>query len=129
MVHDVGLTFGTANAMNANELGSANYERWAKTPVWKGDSGCVANIGKSATGTLDNPAISEAGRAFLARLLARLTDRQLTDLFAVARFDRRSRDPAPNLRTTPPPATIAEWVSAFKAKRAEIAGRTCRESD
>jgi len=125
MVHDVGVTFGTANAMNLSELGSANYERWTKTRVWKGDSGCVANMGKSSTGTLDNPVIGEAGRAFLAGLLAQLTDRQLADMFEVAHFDRRSRDPAPNLRETPPPATIAEWVSAFKQKRAEIAGRTC----
>jgi len=125
MVHDVGMTFGTANALNLNELGSANYERWARTRVWKDDQGCVANIGKSATGTLDRPIISEAGRAFLAKLLDQLTDRQLEEMFAVARFDQRSRDPALNQRALPPPATVAEWVHAFKDKRAEILRRTC----
>ena len=38
------------------------------------------------TGTLDKPVISEAGRAFLAGLLAQLSDAQLHDLFDVSRM-------------------------------------------
>ena len=41
------------------------------------------------TGTLGDPAISEAGRKFLADLLVQLTDQQVRDLFEVARVDRR----------------------------------------
>ena len=66
------------------------------------------------TSTLDNPSISEGGRRFLAKLLARLTDTQLHDLFTVARFTRRD-----------PSATVDDWVNAFKHKRDEIANRTC----
>jgi hypothetical protein len=50
-----------------------------------------------------------------------LTDRQLTDLFTVARIDRRSRKPG----STEPPATVDEWVTAFKQKRDTIVASRC----
>ena len=90
--------------------------------MWKDGPGCVGNIPKSLTGTLDNPSISEEGRRFLAGLLARLSDAQLHDLFKVARFDIRPRDPA---KAGSSPPTIDEWVSAFKVKRAQIDQRHC----
>jgi hypothetical protein len=122
MISDLGLTFGRANIFNQNSLGSVNFERWAKTNVWKDRDRCVANLSKSATGTLENPAISEAGRSFLADLLQQLTDRQLRDLFEVARFDQRPR--APHKENTRP-ASIDEWLAAFKQKREEILGARC----
>lgn len=128
MLNDVGLTFGRANYPNDNALGSVNFERWAKSPVWKDAKSCTADIGGSATGTLKDPVISEEGRRFLAGLLAKLTDRQLHDLFEVARFDRRSRAPHEEVdkpADKPGTATIDEWVSAFKQKRDEIASRRC----
>ena len=113
MLNDVGLTFGHANAFNRNGPGSTNFEEWSKTPVWRGTTGCVGDISKSMTGTLERPAISEAGRAFLAGLLNQLTDEQLHDLFDVARFSVRSGH------------TTDEWVTVFKRKRDEVANRTC----
>jgi len=113
MLNDVGLTFGHANTFNRNGPGSVNFEEWSKTPVWKDSSGCVGNISKSMTGTLEHPAISEAGRAFLAGLLAQLSDAQLHDLFDVSRFALRSGH------------STDEWVAAFKRKRAEVADRSC----
>ena len=47
----------------------------------------VGNIKKSPPGTSRTP-ISEAGRKFLADLLAQLSDKQITDMFAAARVDR-----------------------------------------
>jgi hypothetical protein len=82
----------------------------------------VANLSRSYSGTLKNPVISEQGRAFLANLIMQLSDKQLEDLFTVARVQLRPRWPD-NGRSGYP--TIQEWVDAFKAKRAEIAGRTC----
>jgi hypothetical protein len=82
-------------------------------------------LSKSNTGTLDNPKISEAGRKFLADLLMQLTDRQLHDLFDVARVDRRSRRPD----SAEPPATVDEWVAAFKHKRSEIVDNRCKNDD
>jgi hypothetical protein len=122
MINDLGKTFGQANALNSNDGGSVNFERWAKTRVWKDAATCVGNIERSVTGTLDRPVISEAGRAFLVELLGQLSDAQLHDLFEVARFSWRSE----GVRPDKPMVTTDQWVEAFKQKREEIAGRTCQ---
>jgi hypothetical protein len=122
LISDVGLTFGRASATNANSAASVNLTGWRQTPVWKEASGCIGNLPKSLTGTLDNPVIGEDGRRLLADQLMALTDRQLRDLFEVARVDLRLRTPGD---TSSGLATIDEWVDAFKAKRAEIVERRC----
>lgn len=121
MINDLGLTFGRANTFNANDM-AMNLARWSTTPVWKGETGCVGNLPKSFTGTLENPVISEAGRQFLANLLNQLTDEQIAALFETARVTLRLRDPQ---RARSGFATVDEWVAAFKAKRAEIDSRRC----
>ena len=113
MINDLGVTFGKATLLNRNAPSSVNFDNWSKEPVWKDVKSCVGNLSTSLTGTLDNPVISEAGRKFLADLLAQLTDVQLHDLFETARFDLRSE------------STIDDWVAVFKAKRAEITSATC----
>ncbi len=120
-VHDVGLTFGQANYFNRTVTGSVNFELWSKTPIWRDRASCVGHLAKSSTGTLGDPTISEAGRAFLAGLLDQLSDKQLHDLFEVGHVERRSRRPG----TSEPPASIDEWVNAFKQKRKEIDSTTC----
>jgi hypothetical protein len=125
MLHDVGLTFGQANAFNRTSVGSVNFDQWSKTPIWKDARACVGHLSRSNTGTLDNPKISEAGRQFLADLLVQLTDQQLHDLFDVARVDHRSRRP----NSAEPPATVEEWVAAFKHKRTEIVDNRCKTDD
>lgn len=122
MLNDVGLTFGRANEFNDAALSAVNFDRWSTTPVWKDDTGCVARLRGSISGTFEDPVIGEEGRAFLAGLLAQLTDRQLRDLFEVARVDRRSRAPHERAQA---PASIDEWVGAFKQKRDQIASRHC----
>ena len=122
MLHDVGLTFGKANTFNRTNVGSVNFAEWSTTPIWRDGNTCVGRMSKSMTGTLGDPVISDAGRQFLADLLTQLTDRQLYDLFDVARVDLRSRRPD----TTEPPARVDEWVSAFKHKREEIVSMHCK---
>jgi hypothetical protein len=122
IVHDVGLTFGHANLFNSNFTGSVNFDEWSKTPIWRDAARCEGHLGKSNTGTLENPIISEAGRKFLAGLLVQLTDTQLHDLFEVARVDRRSRKPG----SAEPSATPDEWVAAFKQKRDAILASHCQ---
>lgn len=121
MINDVGLTFGRANMFNVNGK-SMHLVEWAVTPVWKDAPGCIGNLPKSLTGTLNDPAISEEGRAFLAGLLTQLTDRQIYDLFEVARVTLRTRDPGKGRSGF---ATVEEWVDAFKQKRARIVDRRC----
>lgn len=122
MISDVGLTFGRATRSNANEPSGVNLEAWRQTPVWKDEAGCVGNLPKSFTGTLSEPAISEAGRRFLADLLMQLSDRQLADLFEAARVRLRLRSPG---KVDSGFATGADWVEAFKTKRQQIVERKC----
>src|SRR5687768_4067605 len=114
MINDLGKTFGTASMFNNDGKSAVNFKEWSKTPVWKDDAGCVAQLSKSLTGSLEHPKIGEAGRRFLSGLLSQLSDRQLRDLFEVAQFTKR--DPA---------VTVEDWVAAFKKKREDIAARTC----
>jgi hypothetical protein len=118
LVSDFGQTFGRANVYNRDTPGSVNFDRWSATPVWKDPVHCIAFLPESLTGTLRDPRISEEGRAFLARLLAQLSDQQLTDLFDVARVQDRSDDPHRS-------ATPSAWVGAFKQKRAAIVDHVC----
>ena len=114
MLNDVGLTFGKANMFNKNEPGSVDLKAWSSMAIWKDKTGCVANMPKSMTGSLENPQIGEEGRKFLAGLLGQLSDAQIHDLFEVARVTRRQ-----------PATTIEDWVAAFKHKRDEITTRSC----
>ena len=121
MLHDVGLTFGRSSSFNSNRDGSVNFDGWSRMHIWKDRKHCIANLPASNTGTLENPLITEVGRKFLADLLSQLTDAQLHDLFASARFPRH-RTTADN---SPDSTSIEQWVGAFKEKRDEIAGITC----
>ena len=121
MLHDVGVTFGRANASNRNKSGSVNFEEWTATPVWKDAAQCIGHLSKSRTGTLDNPHISEAGRRFLAALLVQLTDGQLHDLFEVAGVDRRALGSGEH----PAAARVDDWITTFKEKRDEIVANRC----
>jgi len=114
MINDLGKTFGTASVFNNDTKSAVNFKEWSRTPVWKDETGCVARLPKSMTGSLEHPKISEAGRAFLSDLLSQLSDQQLRDLFEVAQFTRRDSS-----------ATVDDWVSAFKKKRGDIAARAC----
>jgi len=122
LLNDVGLTFGRATTFNNNTKSGVNLVGWSRTPVWKQTTGCVGNLPKSMTGTLNDPVISEEGRQFLADLLMHLSDSQLHDLFDVSRFQLRLRNPGDVMSGY---ATIDEWVAAFKDKRDQIVTRRC----
>jgi hypothetical protein len=114
MLNDVGRTFGKANMFNRDEPGSVDLKAWSSISIWKDRTGCVANMPKSMTGTLEYPHISDGGRKFLAGLLGQLSDAQIHDLFDVARVTRRQ-----------PGTTVEDWVNTFKHKRDEITTRSC----
>lgn len=114
MLNDVGRTFGKANLFNHDLPGSVDLKAWSSMAIWKDKTGCVANMPRSVTGSLENPRISEEGRKFLAGLLSQLSDAQIHDLFEVSRFTRRQ-----------PATTVNDWVVAFTQKRDEIAARSC----
>jgi hypothetical protein len=123
-MHDVGLTFGHANLFDVNKIASVSFDEWVSTPMWRSDpKRCIGHMRQSATGTLGDPQVSEAGRKFLADLLVQLSDQQLRNMFEVARIDHRSRKPG----TEAPPASVDEWVTAFKTKRDEIVSNRCEK--
>jgi hypothetical protein len=121
MVSDLGLTFGHANVFNRNGIGSANFREWAAADVWLDPGRCIGNLPRSHTGTLENPVIKEAGRKFLADLLAQLSDLQLRDLFEVSRFAERVQESAQEKQA----GTVDDWVGAFKNKRDQIVNHSC----
>jgi hypothetical protein len=122
MISDLGLTFGAATLANSNAASGVNLARWRDAPVWRDEPGCVGNIDKSFSGTLDHPVIGESGRRFLAVLLQQLSDAQLRDLFQVARVNLRVREPGHALSGFP---SLDEWVNAFKQKRDDIVAKRC----
>ena len=124
MVSDLGLTFGHADLMNNNKS-SVSLDTWTQVPVWKDGPQCVAQLKGSITGSFSNPTIGEPGRAFLAGLLVQLSDAQLRDLFETARVKRRSSDPSSDPAKDAPLASVDEWVTAFKLKRAQIVDQRC----
>lgn len=122
MAHDLGQTFGQANAWNRSSVSSVNLDEWGRAAIWKDRGRCIAGMKKSFSGTLGNPKISEEGRKFLADLLVQLTDAQLHDLFTVARFPQRWESPPGSSEAQ----TIDQWVNAFKRKRDEVVNNTCQ---
>ena len=109
VVKDLGVTFGKATALNSSAM---NLDDWSNARIWREGAPCVGDLPRSLTGSLENPRIGEAGRAFLASRLLLLSDLQIRDLFTAARAERRG-------------GTIDDWVRVFKRKRDEIVKARC----
>ena len=89
---------------------------------------CRAELRDAATGTMTHPQIYESGRAFLAARLARLSDKQITDLFTASRVEERGEE-MDDIRANAPSkrrkVTVDDWRLAFKVHRDEITRHTC----
>ncbi len=85
-MHDLGATFGKPGALSVSgakfKLGG-----WQRQHVWKQEGSCTTHPGHALRYTFDPYPISEEGRQFLARLLNRLSLRQIRDLFRGVRAD------------------------------------------
>jgi hypothetical protein len=115
LLQDVGATFGPSKV---------DLEKWKTAPIWDDRAKCQTSMRALPFNgaTYGEATISEEGRRFLAERLAKLSDRQITDLFTTSRFD----DPVGLWRRT---ATITDWVSAFKERVRQIAdGPPCRST-
>jgi hypothetical protein len=106
MMQDLGGTFGPRKV---------DLEQWEQTPMFEDRARCVISMRSLPYegSTFPRVQVSEAGRRHLGGLLAQLSDRQLSDLFSSARFDRKR-----TLFTDVHP--VAEWVRVFKAKVRQI---------
>lgn len=117
VVKDLGSTFGAAHKLRYDKMQLAS---WRSVDIWKDKDSCQGHLTRSFVGSLEHPRISEAGRKFLADRLSQLSDAQLRDLFTAARVEERPD------RVDGRQATVADWVAAFKDKRAQITEHRCR---
>ncbi len=120
MMQDVGSTFGGAAGFlgTIGDGSKAKLKNWTESRVWKDLGKCQADL--SSRFTLKDPKVSDAGRAWLVSLLDTITDAQLRDIFTAARIVERG-EKVQDANGTTRPATVADWVAAFNAKRAELA--------
>lgn len=113
MLQDTGGAFGPRKV---------DLDGWANAPIWDDRAQCVTSMATMPHegATFRAVRITEAGRRHLASLLGPLSDQQIHDLFAAARFDRDTG--LLNREASPIPA----WVTAFKARvRAISEGPAC----
>jgi hypothetical protein len=120
VVKDLGGSFGKATKLNTSKM---NLSDWASAVIWNDPRKCVGNLPRSLTGSLEDPVISEAGRQFLSRRLAMLSDKQIHDLFTVSNVVKRGE--TIEVAGAKRPVVVADWVRVFKRKRSEIAAARC----
>ena len=121
VIKDLGGSFGKATKRNSSKM---NLADWDSAGIWKDPTMCVADMPRSFSGSLEDPVISEAGRAFLATQLGKLSDRQIRDLFTVSNVEKRGEQIEVDGKKRP--ATVNDWARVFKRKRSEIAAAHCQ---
>jgi hypothetical protein len=141
LVQDVGATFGSGGWFTSNSTAKMNLHEWSGKKVWSkaGTAGmneadcpvCQATLRKSLTATdgLSDPVISEEGRRFAAGLMCQLTDRQIEDLFRVARvatMPEYHNGDGSFKQGLDESTIVRQWADAFKHKREEVASGRCR---
>jgi hypothetical protein len=112
LLQDVGATFGPSKV---------DLPAWEEVRIWQDRATCTVSMRDLPYNgaTFSETRVSEAGRQFLGKMLAQLSERQLTDLFAGARFDQKR-----GVFTAAYP--LSEWVRVFKAKVQSISeGAPC----
>ena len=135
-VQDIGATFGGAGRMS-KASSKMDLKSWTAKPVFqeaKSDSSagvaeCRGNLTVSMAagdGGRGNPAVSEAGRAFLQDRLLLLTDAHVRALLTTARVEKMSEPQTWKDRRTGTAYTgVDAWVAAFKDKVRQITDRRC----
>jgi hypothetical protein len=109
MVQDLGATFGPDKV---------DLEKWAATPIWADAATCTVTMAALPYGgsSFDDARISEEGRAFLARLLGKLSTTQIRELFDGARMQHYPH-------RNPKQRNVDGWVRAFQEKVRAIVDR------
>jgi len=127
-MQDLGATFGGAGKRTKGSTAKMNLKSWSEKPVFKtSDPGqeCHGELTVSMAagdGSLGDPRIGEAGRAFLAERLRRLTDDHLKAIFQAARVHLMTRDDDDDDAKGAP---VDAWVAAFKDKVRQLGERSC----
>ena len=106
LIQDTGATWGP---------GKVDLEAWEKATIWEDRRACRTSMRDFPYdgATFEPVQISEGGRQMLGKLLSQLSDRQLSDLFTSARFDKHHGFFTPS-------HPVADWVRVFKARVRQI---------
>ncbi|OGR97701.1 MAG: hypothetical protein A2V88_03390 [Elusimicrobia bacterium RBG_16_66_12] len=121
-VTDLGGTFGGKDYFTS-------FKNWSKkAKIWEDPVRCIADF-RGTMESFTDPKISEAGRKFLADLMAKLSDKQIRDLFMGARFDvlGKLENPVIGNDGRVRKVTVDDWVRVFKDKRDQIIKVKCPE--
>jgi hypothetical protein len=127
LIADLGATFGRGASRVLGLIDKEarpSFASWSTLPVWDDAPACRAHL--HARASASSPVVHEAGRRLLAERLGALGDRQLRDLFTVARVERMG-ETTTGSDGKPRPVTVDDWVRAFKRRRAELADNHCPE--
>jgi len=116
-IHDVGGTLGYGWKISHLDFWPdyMHLEEWVDLNTWKDSKKCQVHVngipGCSWSGKLQ---VSEEGRALAARLLGKLTDQQIVDLFTSARANLMRGE------------SVQDWINGFQEKmKRDIFGTTC----
>jgi hypothetical protein len=135
MIQDLGSTFGSGTTAFA--VSKINFGAWKGQPVWDVPKQaesikqtvkpvCYGKIDASriaGENGLNDPAISEEGRRFLADLLKQLTRQQIVDIFRVAgveNLDEYKEEDGIRRRIN-----ADDWAEVFIEKRRKIIEHDC----
>jgi hypothetical protein len=113
-MHDVGATFGSGRGLGRK----LDLAAWRKLPVWKDEAACRVKLDAPplAGATFGDAVISERGRQYLARRLARLSTKQIRDVFEGAHFADSPEADASR-------GDVDDWVRTFQDKVGQITAR------
>lgn len=115
MIQDAGTSFGSTKFLGLGYR-KAELGAWSGQTVWKDLNRCQARL--SSMHELKNPIVSEAGRQFLADLMAQLSEDQIRDLFVASRIEERGEKI--KVDGSERPVTVDDWVAVFLRKRDEL---------
>ncbi len=107
MIQDAGSSFGNGWAPFQGDvrLNKVDLVKWTKLSLWADAKNCEVKLNGAPNASFRNKLqVSEAARAFVARLMSQLSDAQILDLFRSARMQALSS------------VSNEEWAAGFKAK-------------
>ena len=111
--------------MSRDQVAKMRFAHWAEKPVFRDKAQCIGELDASVWGDLQHPRIREAGRRFLAARLALLSERQIHDMFAAARVEKRGESLQEN--GVKRPVTASDWARVFADKVRQIEEQRCPE--
>ena len=127
LVADLGSTFGRGASRVLGIIdreARPSFAAWSSLPMWQDAASCRAYL--VARDSASHPQVHEAGRRLLAERLSSLTERQLRDLFIIARVEEMGETVA-GAGGQSRPVTVDDWVAAFRRRRAAIVDHRCPE--